>query len=102
MPIEDKAISARMFNMTPRMISPAMFEVKVDTPKVREMMLEKRGEIVTALRKALSNSALDMQVSVVEVQSVKVAISPREKYEELKAKNSDLEELVKTFGLRFD
>ena len=102
MPIEDKAISARMFNMTPRMISPAMFEVKVDTPKVREMMLEKRGEIVTALRKALSNFALDMQVSVVEVQSVKVAISPREKYEELKAKNSDLEELVKTFGLRFD
>ncbi len=102
MPIEDKAISARMLNMTPRMISPTVFEVNVDTPKVREMMLEKRGEIVTALRTALSNHAIDMQVTVVEAQNVKVAISPREKFEELKAKNSDLEEFVKTFGLRFD
>ncbi len=102
MPIEDKAISARMLNMTPRMISPTVFEVNVDTPKVREMMLEKRGEIVTALRAALSNQAIDMQVTVVEAQNVKVAISPREKFEELKAKNSDLEEFVKTFGLRFD
>ena len=62
----------------------------------------RRGEIVTALRAALSNQAIDMQVTVVEAQNVKVAISPREKFEELKAKNSDLEEFVKTFGLRFD
>ena len=102
MPLEDKAISARMLNMTPRMISDTTFEVKVETDRVRDMICERQSDIVATLRKELHNANLAMQVSVMERGEIKIAVSPKEKLQELQAKNADVAELVKAFDLHFD
>lgn len=102
MPLEDKAISARMLNMTPRMISDTTFEVKVETDRVRDMICERQNDIVATLRKELHNANLAMQVSVMERGEIKIAVSPKEKLQELQAKNADVAELVKAFDLHFD
>ena len=102
MPLEEKAVSARMLNMTPKMVTDTLFDVKVETDRVRDMVMAIKDDIVVALRRAMNNSKLDMQVTVMDLSEVKIAVSPAEKLKELNAKNADIAELVRTFDLHFD
>ncbi len=99
MPMEEKAVSARMLNMTPKLLSDTVFEIKVETERVKEMLMAFKKEIVSTLRRELKNSKIDMQVTVMDLSQVKIAVSPKEKFNELQAKNPDIADLVRTFDL---
>jgi DNA polymerase-3 subunit gamma/tau len=56
-------------------------------------------KLLSYLRKSLQNFDIDLNIDVNEELEKQYAYSPREKYEKLNKKNSNLETLRKTFDL---
>lgn len=58
-----------------------------------------RLAILTYLQANLNNSSLDIQFNIAEQQVARKAFTPREKLQEMMTQNSELQDLIDTFGL---
>ena len=99
LPKEEKANSARMMNITPKLISNTTFEVGVDNNMVEKYMLQLLPSIQSYLREQLHNRKITMTVRVFEAREVVRAYSHVERFMLMSQKNPKLIKLREVFGL---
>ena len=99
LPKEEKANSARMMNITPKLINDTTFEVGVDNNMVEKYMLQLLPNIQSYLREHLHNRKITMTVRVLEAKEVVRAYSHVERFMLMSKKNPKLLKLKETFGL---
>ena len=99
LPKEEKANSARMLNIKPKLINDTTFEVGVDNNMVEKYMLQLLPSIQSHLREHLHNRKITMTVRVLEAKEVVRAYSPLERFMLMSKKNPKLMKLREVFGL---
>ena len=96
---EEKANSARMLNIKPKLINDTTFEVGVDNSMVEKYMLQLLPSIQSDLREHLHNRKITMTVRVLEAKEVVRAYSHMERFMLMSKKNPKLMKLKEIFGL---
>ena len=99
LPKEEKANSARMLNIKPKLINDTTFEVGVDNNMVEKYMLQLLPSIESHLREHLHNRKITMTVRVLEAKEVVRAYSHVERYMLMSKKNPKLMKMREVFGL---
>ena len=99
LPKEEKANSARMLNIKPKLINDTTFEVGVDNSMVEKYMLQLLPSIQSHLREHLHNRKITMTVRVLEAKEVVRAYSHVERFMLMSKKNPKLMKLKEIFGL---
>lgn len=99
LPIEEKANSGRMMNMTPKLLNDTTFEVAVDNEIVEKFMTTLIPQIQNHLRSKLHNSKITMTVRVSEPTENVRAYSKVEQFQMMNQKNPNLARLKEEFGL---
>lgn len=102
LPIEEKANSARMMNMTPKLLNDTTFEVLVDNEMVQKYMHKLLPDIQAYLREQLHNRKITMTVRVSEPNEVVRAYSQVERFALMNKRNPKLMKLKQTFGLELN
>ena len=102
LPKEEKANSARMMNMTPKLLNDVTFEVLVDNEMVQKYMLQLLPQIQAYLREQLHNRKITMTVRVSEQNEVVRAYSQPEKFALMSKRNPKLLKLKEVFGLELN
>ena len=102
LPVEEKANSARMMNITPKLLNDVTFEVLVDNEMVQKYMLNLLPQIQTYLREQLHNRKITMTVRVSAPNEVIRAYSQPEKFTLMCKRNPKLMVLKEVFGLEFN
>ena len=101
LPAEEKATSARMMNLKPRLLDGAAFEVAVDNGFVEKIMKELAPKVEAYMRKRLRNSHVTMSVRVSAPHENVKAYSRVERFQLMCKKNPELLKLKNEFGLEF-
>ena len=99
LPKEEKANSARMLNIKPKLINDTTFEVGVDNNMVEKYMLQLLPSIQSHLREHLHNRKITMTVRVLEAKEVVRAYSHVERFMLMSKKNPKLMKLKEILGL---
>ena len=99
LPNEEKANSARMLNIKPKLIGDTTFEVGVDNNMVEKYMLQLRPRIESHLREHLHNRKITMTIRVLEAKEVVRAYSPVERFMLMSKKNPKRMKMREMFGL---
>lgn len=99
LPIEEKANSARMMNMHPRLLNDTTFEVTVDNDMVEKYMLQLVPAIQNHLRTRLHNRKITMTVRVSAPTENVRAYSHVERFQMMSKKNPNLLKLKEALGL---
>ena len=99
LPIEEKANSARMMNMTPKLLNDTTFEVLVDNEMVQKYMTQLLPQIQAYLREQLHNRKITMSVRVSAQNEVVRAYSQTERFALMSKRNPKLLKLKEVFGL---
>lgn len=99
LPKEEKANSARMMNMTPKLLNDTTFEVVVDNGMVEKFMLQLIPSIQNHLRERLHNRKITMTVRVSEPTEIVRAYSHVERFQMMSKKNPNLLKLKEALGL---
>lgn len=99
LPKEEKANSARMMNMNPKLLNDTTFEVLVDNEMVEKYMLQLIPSIQDHLRERLHNRKITMKVRVSAPTENIRAYSHVERFQMMSKKNPNLLKLKEAFGL---
>ena len=99
LPKEEKANSARMMNITPKLINNTTFEIGVDNNMVEKYMLQLLPSIQNYLREQLHNRQITMIVRILEAKEVVRAYSHVERFMLMSKKNPKLVKLRECLGL---
>ncbi len=99
LPVEQKAMAARLQTMKPKLLSDTAFEILVDNEIAAKDFTVLIPEIRSYLRQRLKNSKVEMTVRVSAPKEVVRAFSRVEKFQAMAQKNSALLQLKETFGL---
>ncbi len=99
LPVEEKANSARMMNMHPRLLNDTTFEVTVDNDMVEKYMLQLVPAIQNHLRNRLHNRKITMTVRVSAPTENVRAYSHVERFQMMSKKNPNLLKLKEALGL---
>ncbi len=99
LPDEEKANSARMMNITPKLLSDTLFEAVVDNEIVEKFMNELRPSIEKYLCEKLHNRNIKMKVRVSENNEIIRAYSHLERFQLMSKKNPSLLKMKEAFGL---
>ncbi|MBQ8602579.1 MAG: DNA polymerase III subunit gamma/tau [Bacteroides sp.] len=102
LPIEEKANSARMMNMTPKLLNDTTFEVLVDNEMVEKYMHKLLPDIQAYLREQLHNRKITMTVRVSAPNEVVRAYSQAERFVLMSKRNPKLMKLKEVFGLELN
>lgn len=102
LPIEEKANSARMMNMTPKLLNDTTFEVLVDNEMVEKYMHKLLPDIQAYLREQLHNRKITMTVRVSAPNEVVRAYSQAERFVLMSKRNPKLIKLKEIFGLELN
>lgn len=99
LPAEEKANSARMMNMHPRLLNDTTFEVTVDNDMVEKYMLQLVPAVQSHLRERLHNRKITMTVRVSAPAENVRAYSHVERFQMMSKKNPNLLKLKEELGL---
>lgn len=99
LPVEEKANSARMMNLHPRLLNDTTFEVAVDNEMVEKFFIQLIPAIEKHLREQLHNRKITMQVRVSAPTENVRAYSAVERFQLMSQKNPYLLKLQKALGL---
>lgn len=99
LPAEEKANSARMMNMHPRLLNGTTFEVTVDNDMVEKYMLQLVPAVQSHLRERLHNRKITMTVRVSAPAENVRAYSHVERFQMMSKKNPNLLKLKEELGL---
>ncbi|MGL5273656.1 MAG: DNA polymerase III subunit gamma/tau [Phocaeicola sp.] len=99
LPQEEKAMAARMMNMTPQLLDETSFEVVVDNEMVEKFIRQMGNSILAYLRHKLHNRHVSMQIRVSEAKEQTRAYSHLERYQLMNKKNPALQKLKESLGL---
>lgn len=99
LPIEEKAMAARMRGLVPELLDATTFEVAVDNELVRRDFLRLKNSIEGYLQRRLQNSHITMKLRVTEESEEVRAYSKVDKFQRMVEKNKAVIELKDTFGL---
>lgn len=99
LPVEEKANSARMMNLHPRLLNDTTFEVAVDNEMVEKFFIQLIPAIEKHLREQLHNRKITMQVRVSAPTENVRAYSAVERFQLMSQKNPNLLKLQKALGL---
>ena len=99
LPIEEKANSARMMNMNPKLLNDTTFEVLVDNEMVEKYMMQLVQAIQNHLRERLHNRKITMTVRVSAPTENIRAYSHVERFQMMSKKNPNLLKLKEALGL---
>ena len=99
LPKEEKANSARMMNMVPKLLNDTTFEIVVDNEMVEKFMLQLIASIQNHLRERLHNRKISMTVRVSEATENVRAYSHVERFQMMSKKNPNLLKLKEALGL---
>ena len=99
LPVEEKANSARMMNISPKLLNGTTFEVLVDNDMVEKNMLQLKPSIEKFLRNKLQNQWVTMSIRVSEEHEVIRAYSQVERFQLMSQKNPKLLKLTEIFDL---
>ena len=102
LPVEEKANSARMMNMTPKLLNDTTFEVLVDNEMVEKYMHKLLPDIQAYLREQLHNRKITMTVRVSAPNEVVRAYSQAERFVLMSKRNPKLTKLKEVFGLELN
>lgn len=102
LPVEEKANSARMMNMTPKLLNDTTFEVLVDNEMVEKYMHKLLPDIQAYLREQLHNRKITMTVRVSAPNEVVRAYSQAERFVLMSKRNPKLMKLKEVFGLELN
>ena len=99
LPLEEKANSGRMMNITPKLLNATTFEVGVENEIVEKYMKGMIPSIQEYLRGHLHNRKITMTVRVLENTEMTRAYSHLERFQLMSKKNSKLLKLKEVFEL---
>lgn len=99
LPKEEKANSARMMNMAPKLLNDTTFEVPVDNEMVEKYMVQLIPFIQNHLRERLHNRKITMTVRVSAPTENVRAYSHVERFQMMSKKNPNLQKLKEALGL---
>ena len=99
LPKEEKANSARMMNMHPRLLNDTTFEVTVDNDMVEKYMVQLIPSVQNHLRERLHNRKITMTVRVSAPTENIRAYSHVERFQMMSKKNPNLLKLKEVLGL---
>ncbi len=99
LPVEQKAMAARLQTMKPKLLSDTAFEILVDNEIAAKDFTALVPEMQEFLRSRLKNSKVQMMVRVSEAKEVVRAYGRVEKFQLMAQKNTALMQLKDTFGL---
>lgn len=99
LPPEEKANSARMMNLHPKLLNDTTFEIGVDNEVVKKYMEKLAPQIQAHLRERLHNRKITMTVRVLAPKEVIRAYSPSERFVLMGKKNPKLLKLREVFKL---
>lgn len=99
MPHEEKAMSERLDEIRPRMISKTEFEVIAENPTVRDAIKTLSHRIEMFMRQNLSHSCLTMKVVMRELSDRPIILSKPEQIKKMKEYNHAFAFLEKELGL---
>ncbi len=102
LPKEEKANSARMMNMTPKLLNDTTFEVLVDNEMVEKYMYQLLPNIQVYLREQLHNRKITMTIRVSAQNEVIRAYSQVERFQLMSKRNPKLLKLKEVFGLELN
>lgn len=86
----------------PQMVSPTMFEVKVNNVLQEREMIRLQPDIHTFIHLRLQNNSIRMQVRVIEEDETARLSTPEDKYKQMAEQNPALEILKNGLGLELD
>lgn len=98
---DDKALSARMTQMTPILVSEDTFQVTVDNSQVAEMLASMQGRLLGSMRQVVGNSSLKIRIAVAEVSQVRTSFSKPDILKSMIQQNQAIDSLCKVFNLEF-
>ncbi len=101
LPVEQKAMAARLQTMKPKLLSDTVFEILIDNEIAAKDFTALVPEIQEFLRSRLKNSKVQMTVRVSEAKEVVRAYGRVEKFQLMAQKNDALLQLKEAFGLEF-
>ena len=99
LPVEEKANSARMMNMHPKLLNDTTFEVLVDNEMVEKYMTQLVQAIQNHLRERLHNRKITMTIRVSAPTENIRAYSHVERFQMMSKKNPNLLKLKEALGL---
>lgn len=99
MPHEEKAMSQRMDQLEPKMISKDEFEVLVENPTVLDQMKGLMHRIIPSMRKQLSHPTLKMKVSMRELSDAPLVLSRQDQIKLMREHNNAFVRLEREFAL---
>lgn len=102
LPQEEKANSARMMNIKPKLLNDTTFEVLVDNEMVEKYMNQLLPDIQSYLREQLHNRKIVMTVRVSAPHEVVRAYSQSERFILMSKRNPDLLKFKEAFGLELN
>jgi DNA polymerase-3 subunit gamma/tau len=94
-------VANTMLCCVPQSVSGTLYEVTVLNQEQKERLDAHRPAILQYLRGHLRNSHIDFRVTQAEVDTHHRAFTPREKFNEMREANPELQSLVDAFGLEF-
>ena len=99
MPQKLAGIATRMKNMTPQITQMPKVKVMVGNELIKEEMEKIRGSIVNTLKLYLHNSAIDLEIAVMEFNDGMKILTRREQWQELIKQNAAVAKLNEVFSL---
>lgn len=99
MPHEYKAMSQRMDQLEPKIISQNEFEIIVENPTILGHMKSMSPRIVAFLRSQLSHPTLQMRVTMRELDEAPLILSKPEQVKLMRDRSKAFERLEREFAL---
>ena len=99
MPVERRAMAMRMRGMMPKLINENTFEIVANNTQIGQYLLNMQDSILNFMRKALSNSNIQMSVRIAQAQEVQYITSKPALYRKMVEKNKNLQRLTELLGL---
>jgi hypothetical protein len=90
-----------MLSCLPQQVEGVQYRVTVLNQEQRDRLAARHAAIRSYLRTNLHNSHIDFDIVVADVENQHQAFTPREKFNEMRAENETLQQMVDAFGLEF-
>lgn len=93
MPQQLKGLATRMKNITPAITTLPEIEIVVENKTLLDEIIKIKGKIRSTLALGLHNTGITLNIRMAKPEEMKRILSPREMFEEMRAKNAAIEKL---------
>jgi DNA polymerase-3 subunit gamma/tau len=96
---EEKLLKNSMALYQPKMLSPVLFEVEVNTELNKQYFTDRSAGLLSFLRERLGNGDISMTIRIAEGNAVSKPLTFREIFDDMAQQNPSLQKLSNEFGL---